>query len=798
MLGTSAETTSNNTTQQSQFLAEQKEIVQQQTVTFIEDGDVVIEDNFTPVSPDFLKVGEDSLENSVKNFLERPVVVQEFQWNPSNPSLYEFFDLSFPGTLLSRVMVQQKIAGFRYFRADLVLRLQVNAQPFNAGRSILWWEPFGNSQSVTPSNVRHFGGITGYRHVDLDLSKSTAVELRVPYMSPLAYTDLITGFGEMGMAHLCVYSPLTGGDYVECTLWAHFENVRLEMPTGVPPHVYTTTSLRLKAQSKSVLLDKKKETKKAKGDWQTMFDSQKACADSMKGIPVIGEVASGISWFANAASSIAGIFGWSRPTNPDFETPVSNRFLRNFANFNGNTLSKPLSLDARNEIMIPKGFVDSESDEMCFNHVLKQPVYMDRFEWTTGEAAGSLLWSWPVTPASCLTTFSLGVATRYNTLLSFTSDCFELWRGGINYHFKVVKTPFHSGRLRFLFAPGADSSTNVSTLDFDKCFSQIVDLRDNIEFDFTIPFVSNTLWNMIADKPAFADGDLSRGAPTGMLYVQVLNTLKAAGQADPQIEVLIETSCADDFQFARLYLNGTVPKENFPPGEQTVISSNVSRKSLKAQIMFFPSTEVSGVDANLVSTGEVVTSFRQCLKRYTQMSNSPTGAITAPVTSKIVFPYSTSGNDPTVTDLFSYVSHVYRTMSGSMRLIFVPTETTGKIFNFNLVYPTFLTTSLPWNSDVSSDISKDFTSSRATGKFFPSEELVEFDVPWYQQMPILPTAVGLPVGRRFNDDTPSKIPQNRGSGVELYDSSFTVNRSIGEDFNFSYLIGPPVSDFTNP
>lgn len=806
MPGSEANSTQNP---DSMFHDDLKEHVIQETVQFDEDGDVQIENEFRPLNPNFLKVGEDGLENAVVNFLQRPVVVEEFSWLTGDLPLTSKFTLDFPGTLLSRLMIQQKIAGFRYFRADLVIRLQVNAQPFNAGRFMLWWEPFYLSQSHLPSNVKHFGGITGYRHVDLDLASSTASEIRIPYMSPLAYTDLVSGFGEMGAIHGVVYSKLTGGDDVEGTVWAHFENVCLEMPTGIPLHTYTSTRLKTqgfsdktvgatkkpespkKPEGKSVLPAKKDEKKKAKGDWQTMFDSQKSVAESLKGIPVIGEIATGISWLATGASFVAGLFGWSRPTNPDFETPVSVRYLRNFCNFNGNTLSKPLALDARNEIMVPSGFTGTDQDEMCFAHVLSQPVYLDRFEYNTSEAPGSLLWAWPIHPAACLTDVSDTAVNRFNTFLSFTANCFNLWRGSINYIFRVVKTPFHSGRIRLIFVPGALPGSSVSDIDFDKCYTQVVDLRDSNEFEFSIPYVSNTLWRPISSKTFFDVGDVTTGIPTGMLYVQVLNTLKAAGQADPNIEIIVETHAGDDFQFAELRLSPIVDvlEEYTPPPVLRSIPS------LKVQGRFFPSNDIAGVEPNKSTTGEVVTSFRQCLKRYTQMSPKTTVATTDTTFVKLL-PYSTASNDFNVTDLFSYVSHIYRNLSGSMRVLLIPIKTsTDPFYEFDLRYEE--------NNNDSDDafcftVPRDFptaidTNAAPAGKMFDSEKFVEFDVPWYQQMPMLPTAVGLPATRSFESTETSRIPQNRGSVISIYNGVFTVNRSIGEDFSFSYLIGPPVT-----
>lgn len=795
MPGGSGESTQNQTPQ-SLFHDEEKEIVTEQTVQFQEDGSTELVDERIAFNPDFLKTGEDGLVNNVINFLERPVVVSEFTWLNSAPVLSELSSLNFPSVLLSRAMQQQKIAGFRYFRADLVVRVQVNAQPFNAGRLIVYWSPFNQSQSVVPSNLQHLGGITGYRHVDLDVAESTAVEIRIPYMSPLAYTDLISGFGEMGTMKIIVYSKLTGGDDVEATTWAHFENIRLEMPTGMPLHAFTNPKIqgtpsvggKDSIHKKPANADKIKEKKK--GDFQTLFDAQTKVADKMSGVPVIGEIAGAIKWFTEAASFVSGMFGWSRPTNPEFETPVSIKFLRNFANFNGNTLSKPLSLDARNEITLPKGAMSSELDEMCFAHVLAQPVFTDSFQMSTGNTPNTLLWKWPVHPASCLSILDSGVVTRSNTYLSFVSDLFTLWRGGICYHFKVVKTPFHSGRIRLTFVPGALYTTDYTTIDKDKCFTQVVDLRDANKFDFEIPFVSNRLWNDVVEKAEFTDDNLMRSKPTGMLYIEVLNTLKAAGQAETHIEFIVESCAGPDFQFAEL-------KRQIACN----ILETIPTPRPKVQIAFFPSKDVEGYYANTVSTGEVVTSFRQILKRYCQMSQDFTPTPTTELPLVYLFPYDTGSYDSAVKDLYSYVSHIYRVYSGSMRLVLTPKEQITTVRNFLLHYADdSLSMTRGWSVLGIPNASDDSEMTRANpiGKLFPSEEFVEFDIPWYQPMSILPTGVGQIPSSSYASTVANKIPQNSGSYLKFTTGSYAVSRSIGEDFNFGYLIGPPVTTYTNP
>jgi hypothetical protein len=134
-------------------------------------------------------------------------------------------------------MYQEKLRGFVGLRATLVVKVQVNSQPFQQGRLMLQYYPYAqympNRVSLVNATLQ---GRSGCPRTDLDLSVGTEIEMRIPYVSPHVYYNLITGQGFFGAIYLVVYSQLrdqiSGTGSVEYTVWAHLEDVDIQYPTG--------------------------------------------------------------------------------------------------------------------------------------------------------------------------------------------------------------------------------------------------------------------------------------------------------------------------------------------------------------------------------------------------------------------------------------------------------------------------------------------------------------------------------------------------------------------------------------
>jgi hypothetical protein len=753
--------------------------VRTEVVNFVEDGQVDSKST-PPMADDFyLRAARDSLSNTNLDFLSRPVPVSSFEWTSGVLANHVYVNQAYPSNLLARPMISEKTKGFRYFRGGIKFRLQVNAPPFAAGRLIMAWFPFQASMDEIPSSQIHLGGITGYRHVDLDLGTGTACELEVPYMSPLTHTDLVTGFGEMGSLKVIVYSPLTGVTSVEATVWAHFVDPQLEMPTGMKLRNFIPSALR--AQSRLPAVAEAKA-----GDLQTMFDAQTRILGKLGSIPVLREVSSGLSWFTQAASGVAAIFGWSKPSSTEFDSSVTRRICRNYTNFAGQHLTKPMGFDARNSIIRPQKTFGTDDDEMAISTIVQKPIYMNNFPWNVSDVPGTIIFRWPIHPAACKSFISGTSVTRHNTYLSFISDLFSFWRGAINYHFKFIKTNFHSGRLRYFIVPGARPGDDLADVDIDKCYSQIVDIRETPEFDFSVPFISNRMFEDIHAKRNIDEGFFGRGIPTAMLYVEVLNSLRKTGEAADAIDVIIETSGGSDMQFGFPLLDRNIQVQTGPLPARVLTPQSKD---------FFPSANLDGYLPNAASLGEVVTSLRQVLKRYTRvkMGSTPVG-----IANTVLYPYTTQYADPTIKDVYSYISNIYRCQSGGLRLFLALSSEQGQdTVPHTFALEPFSHTRDPgtWTSSESEAILE--TTGGSFTKFFNTEGNIEIDIPWYQPAPFLPTEVGKIPTWDYDNTSSSRVPMNAGTRLQLGTATYEVSRSIAEDFTFGYLIGAPLSVYTN-
>jgi len=347
--------------------------------------------------------------------------------------------------------------------------------------------------------------------------------------------------------------------------------------------------------------------------------------------------------------------------------------------------------------------------------------------------------------------------------------------------------------------PGAVIGTALTDVDRDYCYSKIVDIRDTTEFSFSIPFVSNQIWNtMYQVTSGIAPSATTYERPTGMLFVEVLNTLVNPTTAANSIEFIVESCADEDFQYA--FVTRKTELEVVPAVEG--VEPERFSIQMKGVEPFFEMNNIQDQTPNLLAMGEVITSLRQVLKRYTRISNTPIPANTAGHINKI-WPYITKEGASKLDDMYSYIEQVFRMYTGSMRVMFaldkgLSTGVTKIALSTWDIGDTTLSNDYFYASN-SDDLG--FTDSRPNVLFYGGfENIIELDVPFYQNYPALPTAVGKMV---YASDlpgstlSPNLTPFNTGSVIFMDNPDpLFMYRMIGEDFRFGYSLGPPITTFT--
>jgi len=765
---------------------------------FVNEGETARGEHMKPsTEPSQLEAAAtDSLPNDVIGFLQRPIQQATVDWLSTSPAGTRLYGINFPYNWLKNQMVQEKVAGFRYLKADYRVKVQVNAQPFNAGMLLMMFKPLNTQLAYAPSSARHLGGLTGYRHVTLDLATSTEAELLVPFPHLLSHIDLARGVGALGEVDIYVYSPLTGLTDVDFTVWIQAENLSVQIPTSLfvppPPTFKGIAQVNLSAE------------KKRPGNVETAARTVGTVAKVASMIPGLGGIASAAGAVTDAVAGVASMFGWSKPTDPEYPMKVEVGYAKYTANSNGDSKAKGLGFDSRTAVTLPTSLANDSEDEMAIQAIISRPVYYTRFGFNKTQAPGTLLFSTPVCPTACTkanftSTAIIGV-TFFNTFLSYLAPLFTCYRGALKYTLRLVKTPFHSGRIMITYVPGAELATDFAVIDLSKCYRQIYDLRRTSLIEFEVPFIHNAPFKSIR---AFTSGinptALAYTVPTGMVYVSVVNALRNPSTTADAIDVIVEVSGGKDFQYAGPVLALTAgPDVNYSIVRGGEVDTPLVYSG-EAQINeIAPMSATTEMAMNEHGIGEVVLSLRSLLKRYTEFvsrfSNpvqvfDPTWENTVP---------SRPGLLQQQIDIFTWISQIFRYMSGGMRLAMLMKKD-------SLGYRYAVTPVGLGSLDPDSLVQ---TTQRGNVYQFPTvEPFVEIGVPFYQRTPAILTEVGSPADASADSTGGyTAMPHNGGTMVSIFpmendtimtvddvDASFRLLRSIGEDFSFFYLLGPPIT-----
>lgn len=647
----------------------------------------------TSAVPDIVNLSTDYLsmttredrEHNVKDFLSRPIVIKTGSWAttvvPEDTSA-QLYTANFPEALLSNAMYQEKLAGFVGLRATLVVKVQVNSQPFQQGRLMLQYFPYAQYMSNRVALVNStLQGRSGCPRTDLDISVGTEIEMKIPYVSPHIYYNLITGQGSFGAIYLNVYSQLrdqvSGTGTIEYTVWAHLEDVDIQYPTGAKmftgsaPNftslaarlatgkmteseirtMYTTGSYakkppRIFAQSSLELTQLKNNNSPSSG-----IGKISEGLSTLSQIPVIGNMFTKPAWISAQAANVFKLLGFSKPTVQGLPSETKLRGQTRMANYDGADTSHKLALSSANEIETKSGLSGTSADEMALSHVLSIPNFWDRFPWDTGDDTGVKLWDNYVTPMK-IKAYSTTIADRFRTThLGYVANSFGLWRGSVVYTFKFVKTQYHSGRLRISFIPFYFNDTISNGVpDMSKTQQIIVDLRTSTEVSFTVPYVSSRPWmHCIRPESSWLGTDSLKmyNAVTGIVRVEVLNKLVAANNVYPSVDVIVEINGGPDMTFAnptcpsyvpyggvltalatQRATNETIeeygvvnPKAQMSMGANEAIPRNEAQKGVHPS-----SIDTHPINANwspeAYCIGEKIMSIRQLIKRFGRVNSA--------------------------------------------------------------------------------------------------------------------------------------------------------------------------------
>ncbi len=685
------------------------EIKEFTTTKFIDDADVVQRDEtqIDHMDPTFMYSNDTQAnEQNLKDFLRKPIVFANGVFNITDT--YSFLSsYSMPLTAFtssSGGLWLNKLLGYYGIRFDMRFRIVVNANRFQQGRYIIGWVPLGGTTKTT-SNIKatlfnnmHMATLTQRTtvpHVEIDLATQTSAELLIPFAStqnfwPINSAIANNDVSSLGFINLYPYSPLVapaGSTTASYTLYLSLENV----------------SLYGAASPQSARVKKQEISNKANGPISGVATAFAKGFKEFAAIPLLSDYALGASWIADRVANVASIFGWAKPTQGDSLQKVMILNNSGHSNVDGDSEVKTLSYLAQPATVPVKGLSGTVYDEMDFSYIIRKYAYHEQFSWSTGAGIGNL-YKIDVTPN--LASPGAPAGTIVFGPCNFVAAFFRFYRGSMKFRFKLVKTEFHSGRIQVCFYPTDES---LFTGDPYYVNRQIIDVRDCMEFEVIVPFISRNPW-------------LTIDQPFGSLQIDVVDPLIAPSTVSSSVTFLVEKAGGDDLEFAvpgpaNFNARLATPQSANPDLTSKQISFNIGNSSIVA----------NPVNATAYCIGDKVSNFRQYLKRWHYIgSSSPTTSNSMRNTGvgTIIVPdivLAVGNGIPTLpiqnSDAISLVASCYCFWSGGIRI--------KDVYNLDLTALTFATQPMVSHAMITSSM---VAHSGATETQFSTQQITDIQV----------------------------------------------------------------------
>jgi hypothetical protein len=461
----------------------------------------------------------------------------------------------------------QRLAGAYGIRFSLNFRVQVAATAFHQGVLALSWQYGETGGKVFERGARPFT-CTNLPHVRLDMSESTMAELKVPFLAPNEFWEVLGqtagdpvagDYGSLNLVPILPTVSVLGLAAATYDIYVYITDIELFGVDVINPSTIVL-------QGGGALIAK--EVKEAKIVSGTLSNMAKISNFVARGIPSLAAIAGPASWALDTAAGVAKYFGFAKPIIQDpaikhyrtayvgeyhVDEPVCGEVV---GPFQGNTTVIDTSLGA------------TEIDEMALAYITSQWSQVYRGSVNTVNSHGTAVYAAPVSPSvfwfrtGGTSIGNINFPTSSASLISqsgngfmpsslmYISSFFRYWKGGMKFRFTFAKTKLHGGRymvtynpfLQFQAEPAnfgafAAGPEVVGTYQQPYGNSLIMDLKDSNIFEFTVPYVSTTPYR-------------SFNSSIGSITVVCIDPLQATATVTNTVPFIVEVCGDSDYELA--------------------------------------------------------------------------------------------------------------------------------------------------------------------------------------------------------------------------------------------------------
>jgi hypothetical protein len=582
-----------------------------------------------PSAIDEIRMARDEVYARYENFFSRPLKLNAYKWQVGGTL---FADINPWDDYLSNPIIINRVNNFKLMRATLCFKVVVSGTPFHYGRAIACYQPLHRYDTVSqysPLIQESLVRMTNLPKVFIDPSDSSGGYMEMPFFYHRDYLNITKrewiNLGNIYLRTLNILKHANNGtDDVTVTTFAWLKDVELAGATSV---------------DSTALVPQMGEIDEANASGMISGPATKVAglAAKLGKVPYIAPYADATSALANGVSSMAKLFGMSRPPHTKDVEPMKPESTSSLALTTVPDRSAKLSVDDKQEMSIDPRLsgVGSSVDPLSIQNIVSHESWFTTFDWPIASGPETFLFNVRVNPM----VWREAADVQYLTATAFAALPFNSWSGTMEYRIQVVCSKMHNGKLRIVYDPNYASDTAGGTHDqYLTSYSKVIDLRHQTDCTMAIPmnqvqtFMEMPAPGLDAQTEVFSTTRYTAISDTlfnGTLSVYVLNELTTPSSlANNDVQVNVYVKGGKDLCFreptnmvghyeVQPYGFGAQLGEFQPQLGEVLPDGDVVEENMPTQE---PCMEFTGAKMATkvgdVYYGEIIESFRPLLKRF--------------------------------------------------------------------------------------------------------------------------------------------------------------------------------------
>jgi hypothetical protein len=510
---------------------------------------------------------------NMEPFVMSNVLNREYQetvsWGVVNNKNSILWDAQFPAKLTAQTFINDKLLGFRYFRAGLRLTFRVTANKYLYGRVMVFANPCSDIDTVlAPTSVEK---ASVYPHVLVSASASEAVIFDLPFICPErailaigAPTDCMWNVKIMVLNPL--FSTASTIDDADIVVTYQFVDAECFIPQS------ELTEVRDKSEHQSIAneyISRGFKTSSLTGAKKVARGAYSVLKHSLT------STASHI-----AANAITSMVGLDKPTSLNRTSIVKINNFHDTASGKGIDGVVKLSMDPENGISTMPNVGGVNADEMMLGYIMGTPTLNNI---VTLNASS--------TDTECCEIYPDDTKVS-NSYCDAIGQCFRYWHGSYKIKIYITASLFHNVRLVFYV-----NNYNVAS-DWMAAYHKVIQVEGDVEVEMTMPY--------FAQKFAAANTNAEKWA----LRVKILSWSQPDPSTSKAIFLNVYKATGEDYKVAGLL--------------DVIIQCNPRKDFTKPFPFFHDSFSTYGQQGFLM--GEEYHTLREVMKRYHTIVSDESGS----------------------------------------------------------------------------------------------------------------------------------------------------------------------------